>query len=590
MSIVKSLEAAIDAAVCHIVNYTKYSDDDPQDNETYDFIVVGAGSAGAVVANRLSERADWSVLLLEAGGDPIFEDEFPFLPDLNISTGITWQYKTEPDPKNCLGMKAGRCLLPRGKVLGGTSEIGAMFYVRGHPEDYDNWERMGNPGWGYKQMLHYFKKSEDFRPWVDSKYHGRGGYLTIEQYENDNELYSLISEGFRDLGYRSFRDVNAEHQEGFFNIQVAFRDGLRCSTAKAFLHGIQSRPNLKISKNSVVHKVLIDKTKTAYGVEYTKAGRKFKAIAKKEVVLSAGSINSPQILMLSGIGPSDHLADLDIEVVKSLKVGLNLQDHTTTRGLAVSLDLSILSRDDTLDSMFEYLLYKRGKYARVSPAMNANGFIRSAEALYPDIQIIFGSLPVHSTKNLRDYMENTGFNENIIQSLVESNLKNYTLFAWPTLLRPKSRGRVLLRSRDSNDFPLIYPGYFSDKDDILKIIEGIRFVNKLIETQPFNALKASIQRSNIPECSGFKFQSDSFWECMIKFLSTTIHHPVGTCRMGPQEHSDSVVDSTLKVIGIKHLRVVDSSVMPTITSGNTNAPVIAIGEKGSDLIKESWKT
>lgn len=584
------MEAAIDAAVCHIVNYTKYWDDDPENNETYDFIVVGAGSAGAVVANRLSERMDWTVLLLEAGGDPIFKDEFPFLPDLNISTGTTWQYMTEPDPKNCLGMKAGRCLLPRGKVLGGTSEIGAMFYVRGHPEDYDSWERMGNPGWGYEQMLHYFKKSEDFRPWVDSKYHGRGGYLTIEQYENDNVLHSLISEGFQDLGYHSFRDVNAENHEGFFNIQVAFRDGLRCSTAKAFLHGIQSRPNLKISKNSVVHKVLIDKTKTAYGVEYTKAGRKFKAIAKKEVVLSAGSINSPQILMLSGIGPNDHLVDLGIEVVKTLNVGMNLQDHTTTRGFAVSLDLSILSHDNTLDSMFEYLLYKRGNYAKVSPAMNANGFIRTAEALYPDIQITFGSLPVHSTKNLHDYMENTGFNENIIKSLVESNLKNFTFFAWPTLLRPKSRGRVLLRSRNPYDFPLIYPGYFSDEDDILKCIEGIRFVNKLIETQPFQALKALIQQIHIPECSVFKFQSDTYWECMIKFLSSTIHHPVGTCRMGPRDHNDSVVDSTLKVIGIKNLRVVDSSVMPTITSGNTNAPVIAIGEKGSDLIKESWKT
>lgn len=591
VSIVREMETAVDKAVCQIVNYTRYSDHDPQGDQEYDFIVVGAGSAGAVIANRLSEHSDWTVLLLEAGADPIFKEEFPFLPDSNTSTGITWPYMTEPDPNNCLGMKNGRCLLPRGKVLGGTSGIAAMFYVRGHPEDFDTWERMGNPGWGYEKMLQYFKKSEDFRPWVDSNYHGIGGYLTIEEYEDDNHvLHNLVSNGFEELGYQSFRDVNGEHHEGVFNIQVAFRDGMRCSAAKAFLHAIQSRSYLKISKNSLVKRVLIDETKTAFVVEYTKSGRNFKAIAKKELILSAGSINSPQILMLSGIGPKDHLTELGIPVVQPLNVGFNLQDHTTMRGLAVSLDLSIPSHDDVLESMFEYLVYKRGNFARVSPALNVNGFIRTTDALYPDIQIIFGSLPVNSTKNLHDYMNKTGFNENIIQSLVQKNVKNHSLFVWPSLLRPKSRGRVLLRSKSATDFPLVFPGYFSDKEDISKFIEGIRFINKLIETNPFKALKASIQQINIPECSLFDFQSDSFWECMIKFLSTTIHHPVGTCRMGPQEHNDSVVDSTLRVIGIKNLRVVDSSIMPIITSGNTNAPAIAIGEKGSDLIKEFWKT
>lgn len=577
----------MDEAVCQLVSDTSYSDHDSHDGEEYDFIVVGAGSAGSVVANRLSEEPTWKVLLLEAGGDPLITDEIPALFGSTMKTHVDWQYLTEPEPTNCLGMVDKRCPWPRGKVLGGSSAINAMLYVRGNPKDYDMWEGMGNTGWSYERLLPYFTKSEDFRAGNASRYHGKGGLLQVDQFKSDIDFFvEGFSKGFAELGYQTFEDVNAENHEGLFILQGTIKDATRCSTAKAFLYDFQTRPNLVISKNSLVRRILINENKTAYGVEYEKAGVVFTAKASKEVILSGGSINTPQLLMLSGIGPKPHLNQLEIDVVKPLRVGFNLQDHALMRGFIVTLDLPV-PPTDILTDMFEYLVYKSGPLAGID-LFSLNAFVKSSNATYPDIQIYFDTYPANSTEIIMLDATMNGFNEVITESLAEINAKRFTLFISPAVVQPRSRGRVMLKNKDPSEHPLIYPGYFSDKEDIQKNLEAIHFLNKFVETSPMKALGAKVERINIPDCNSLEFQSDSYWTCVIKHMSTTVYHPVGTCRMGPRKNKNSVVDPNLRVKGINQLRVVDASIMPTITSGNTNAPTIAIAEKASDLIKQSW--
>lgn len=587
--IIRQLEAVVDEAVCQLVSDTSYSDNDPVDGEEYDFIVVGAGSAGSVVANRLSEQPEWRVLLLEAGGDPLITDEIPALFGSTFKTQVDWQYLTEPEPTNCLGFQDKRCPWPRGKVLGGSSAINGMLYVRGNPKDYDMWEKMGNPGWSYENLLPYFKKSEDFRAGDVSRYHAKGGLLKVDQYESDISFFlQRFSKSFEELGYSTFGDVNGANHEGLFILQGTLDDATRCSTAKAFLHNFQFRTNLVISKNSLVRKILINENATAYGVEYEKEGVIFTAKASKEVIVSSGSVNTPQLLMLSGIGPKSHLNELGIDVVKPLGVGFNLQDHAQLRGFIVTMDLPV-PPTDILTDMFEYLVYKKGPLAGID-LFSINAFVTSSQATYPDIQIYFDSYPANSTVEVMLDATLNGFNEIITQSLVEINSKRFTLSILPTLVRPKSRGRIMLKNTDPSEHPLIYPGYFSEEEDIQINLEAIRLLNKFVETSPMKAMGAKVERINIPDCNSLQFQSDSYWTCVIKHMSATVYHPVGTCRMGPRKNKNSVVDPNLRVKGVHQLRVVDASIMPTITSGNTNAPTIAIAEKASDIIKNFWLT
>ncbi|XP_054282394.1 glucose dehydrogenase [FAD, quinone]-like [Macrosteles quadrilineatus] len=583
----KQLRQALDNAECNLVQGTKYQDYLVRDGEIFDFVVVGGGSAGSVLAGRLSENPDWTVLLLEAGGDPTVASEVPGMFGATLNSNIDWQYHTEPEANNCLGSVNSSCLWPRGRVLGGSSAINAMLYVRGNPRDFDSWEETGNPGWSYKHLLPYFKKSEHMRSKevsenVDNlKYHGNKGPLKIESFENNGKfLIDAISAGFEDMGYQSFNDVNAQHHEGFFMLQGTLDNARRCSTAKAFLHQVQSRPNLMISKHSLVQRILIE-NQTAYGVEFTKGGNIFMVKAKKEIVLSAGSVNTPQILMLSGIGPKYHLEKNNIEVLKDLNVGLNLQDHILMRGFIISLNVS-LPLNNPLDSIYDFLINSKGNLAGVN-IFNSAGFITTSKADYPNIQFFFTSFPANSTGVLKQALTTMGFNKGIQKSILEINSNKFTLFVMPALLRPKSRGRILLRNKNPFEPPLIYPGYFSEEKDITETLEAIDFSNKFAKTEAMKKLGARVEYVKIPGCESFVFQSESYWRCVIKHMSVTVYHPVGTCEMG------SVVDSRLRVKGVGRLRVIDASIMPTITSGNTNAPTIAIAEKGADLIRQFWK-
>ncbi|XP_057651796.1 glucose dehydrogenase [FAD, quinone]-like [Diorhabda carinulata] len=558
--------------------------------EEFDFIVVGAGSAGCVVANRLSEIKEWRVLLLEAGGEePVVADVPAFAPMLQGSS-IDWQYETQPSPKSCLARDEGRCTWARGKVMGGSSTINYMIYMRGHPDDYDEWSLMGNHGWSYSHVLPYFKKSEDNRNHdsekIDPRYHGVGGYQTVEffPYQDENTLGLVHS--YYELGLPKI-DQNTEDLLGTMLLQATAKDGERQSTNAAFIRPIRyKRTNLVVRSNAHVTRVLIDpKTKTAYGVEYHRKGKLVQALAKKEVILSAGSINSPVILMLSGVGPAHHLEERGIKVIKDSAVGFNLQDHTTIDGVVFRLTnhtSTLVNEEQMKADTFYWKKTRLGPLASTGP-LQANAFIQTKyeqSSKRPDIQI---SIDAVNTDNF--------FTDPILSyNTAILPLSYYSgMMARPILLNPKSRGRVLLNDTDPiHGTPLIFANTFFEKIDLLRIIDGVKRSLDLEHTSFFKHAGIELVRTPLPACKHVHFGTDEYWACIAMAYTTTIYHPVGTCKMGPHTDESAVVDPELRVHGIKSLRVIDASIMPKIVRGNTNAPTIMIGEKGSDLIKHSW--
>ncbi|XP_055845318.1 glucose dehydrogenase [FAD, quinone] [Episyrphus balteatus] len=563
----------------------------------YDFIVIGGGSAGAVVANRLSEISSWNILLLEAGPDENEISDVPSLAAYLQLSRLDWQYKTEPSNKACLGMVNNRCNWPRGKVLGGSSVLNYMLYVRGNRNDYDHWESLGNPGWGYDNVLHYFKKSEDNRnPYLaNNPYHGKGGLLTVQESPWHSPLVAAFVEAGNEIGYEN-RDINGEKQTGFMIAQGTIRRGSRCSTAKAFLRPVRLRKNLHVSLNSQVNKIHIDpETMRASTVEFTKNGRIYRIRARKDIILSAGAINSPQILMLSGLGPKEHLEDIGIPVLKDLPVGDNLQDHVGMGGMSFLVDKPVAIIQDRFNPTsitLQYVLRERGPMTTLG-GVEGLAFVHTIYSNrsidWPDIQFHMAPASVNSDNGAR-VRKVLGLKDSLYDEVYDPIANKDTWTIMPLLLRPRSRGWVRLRSSNPDHYPLINANYFDDQFDVKTLVEGAKIAIRVSEAKVFKQFGSRLHQIPLPNCKHLRFLSDEYLECHIRTISMTIYHPCGTAKMGPAWDQEAVVDPRLRVYGVRGLRVIDASIMPTISSGNTNAPVIMIAEKGADLIKEDWLT
>lgn len=533
--------------------------------------------------------------MLISGQDENEISDVPSLAHYLQLTRMDYQYKTEPTGKACLGMKRGRCNWPRGKVLGGSSVLNYMLYVRGNRHDYDHWESLGNPGWSYDDVLPYFKKSEDNRnPYLmNSKYHGKGGYMTIQEAPWRTPLVAAFIQAGTELGYEN-RDINGEYQTGFMIAQGIIRRGSRCSMAKAFLRPIRKRRNFHVSLNSFALRILINPlTMRAFGVEYVKNGQKRTVLARREVILSAGAINTPQLMMLSGIGPKQQLMNLGIPTLRDLPVGENLQDHVAMGGLTFLVDKPVAivqNRFQAWPLTMQYILRERGPMTSLG-GVEGLAFVNTKYAnesgLWPDVQ--FHMAPASYSSDGGDRVRKIlGLTDRVYNEVWRpiSNMDAWTIM--PLLLRPKTRGYIRLKSSNPYTKPIMNPRYFENEFDVATLVEGAKIALKVAEASPFKQFGSRLHMKPLPNCVDYEFLSDAYFECHMRTISMTIYHPVGTAKMGPAWDSEAVVDPRLRVYGIEGLRVIDASIMPTIASGNTNAPVVMIGEKGSDLIKEDW--
>ncbi len=515
----------------------------------YDYIIIGAGSAGCALANRLSESA--RVLLLEAGGrdwNPLIHMPAG-LAKLVTNRTLNWGHYTEPEPR----LNNRRLFWPRGKVLGGCSSVNAMCYNRGQPQDYDYWAKLGNPGWSYQEVLPYFKKSQN-QERGESEYHGCGGPLNVQDLIYKNPLSSAFVEAATTLGYPRNEDFNGPSQEGVGFYQVTQKNGARCSAATAYLHPVRQRSNLRVVTHALAQQVLLENGR-AIGVEYQRKGRIIRVHTKGEVILSGGALNSPHLLMLSGIGPAEELAAVGVPTIHDLPgVGKNLQDHLDACTLYRSTQPVTYDRLNDLWVALQYLLFRKG--VGTSNIAEAGGFARSPKANgRSDVQFHF--VPALLDDHGRNRLEGYGF----------------TVHA--CVLQPQSRGWLALKSNQPDDKIAIHANYLEADQDMDLLVEAVKMSQDILNASPFDPYRGE---------EIFPGKDADIRE-FIRCKAETVYHPVGTCKMGVD--ALAVVDPELKVRGLEGLRVVDASIMPNLVSGNTNAPTIMIAEKAADLIKEA---
>ncbi|HCT7101482.1 GMC family oxidoreductase [Pseudomonas aeruginosa] len=525
---------------------------------SFDYVIVGGGSAGAALAGRLSEDPSITVCVIEAGGrgDGAVVN-LPVGAVTMLPTRLNnWAFHTVPQK----GLNGRRGYQPRGKVLGGGSAINAMLYIRGHRRDYDEWAGLGCPGWSYSEVLPYFIRSER-NTRLGGPWHGQEGPLWVSDIQSDMAYQQRFLDAARQAGFPTTDDFNGAQQEGLGIYQVTQQNGERCSAARAYLlPHLETRSNLFVETHAMVSRVLIDGD-CATGVEFERGGQLHRISARAEVILSAGALQSPQLLMLSGVGPREELERWGIGVVQdSPGVGVNLQDHPDftfayrARGTD-GFGISAVGALKMIPQVWRYLRRRRGMLA--SNFVECGGFLKTRDDLeVPDIQLHFAPA--------------------IVMDHARKLATGHGLSCHVCLLRPKSRGTVKLASADFRQPPLIDPAFLEDPDDLDTMVTGYKTTRRLLQAP---ALASWIDRNLITP----HVQSDEDIRAMLRSRVDTVYHPVGTCRMGTD--ADAVVDPQLRVHGVRGLRVVDASIMPTLIGGNTNAPSIMIAEKAADMIR-----
>ena len=531
----------------------------PDNPAHFDYLIIGAGSAGCVLAARLTENPNITVALLEAGpADTSVLIHCPMgLALLAQTGGANWKFDTTAQ----IGLNGRKGYQPRGKVLGGSSSINAMIYIRGQQEDYDHWAALGNPGWGWNDVLPYFKKAEDNSRGADA-FHGTGGPLHVQNLTSPNPLGPVFVQAGQQAGYVANPDFNGASQEGVGSYQVTHKNGERWSAAKGYLTPNLARANLRVFTGAHTTRILLE-GKRAVGVEFVMNGQMQQLKATKEVLLCAGALQSPQILMLSGIGPKQHLLDHQIAAVHDLPgVGQNLHDHLDivqqvhAPALTQSVGITLGGVWTLLKGIFEWRSHRTGPLT--SNVAEAGGFVKSeVTEKTPDLQLHF----------VVAKLENHG----------RSTVLGHGYSCHMCVLRPLSRGSVTLASKDPMAAPLIDPNFLGSRDDVDRLVKGFKIMRKVLG-QPALAKLGGKETDKTAFAT-----TDAQIEQVIRDRADTIYHPVGTCRMGPGQMD--VVDSMLRVHGMQSLRVVDASVMPQVVSGNTNGPTIMLAEKAADMIK-----
>jgi choline dehydrogenase len=524
----------------------------------YDYIIIGAGSAGCTIANRLAEDYALRVLILEAGPiDSSFLLKMPAgFASLGEKTPYNWRYETTPQ-KHC---NDRRMYWPRGKTLGGSSAINAMLYVRGHASDYDHWRQLGLEGWSYEDVLPYFKKAENNERGAND-FHGKGGPLNVADQADPNPINKAFLRACEQAGHKHNDDFNGPEQEGVGYYQVTQKDRERWSTASAYLRPAveRNRNNVHVISNALVERIILEKDR-AMGVRYTLNGRDEVARCSREIILAGGAVNSPQLLMLSGIGPADHLKQVGIKPLHDLPgVGGNLQDHLDAAVLQFCKTRDTYDTANKLVSLYRYWKDKKGP--GTSPIAESGGFLSTRPGLAaPDIQLHF--LPVLVVDHGRTRMKKNGYSLHVCT------------------LRPESRGTIRLKSTDPQAHPAIDANYLAEKRDLDTLVEGVKIGREIFAASALDPYRAD------EFAPGSSVKADSEIAQWVRAKSETIYHPVGTCKMGPDNDPMAVVDHRCRVRGLVGLRVVDASVMPTLVGGNTNAPTIMIAERVAAFMQE----